>query len=156
MSRRHPLQPRLSSKPPPPVPPYLAISHLASPINGLSPQTSTPQVVSVKLPWSDPIVLGPAALRRLICDPQSRNTLWSGSASGALGVLRAGNRLGAQARAIRPKLVTTYPMAKRTIRHGGLRRWFVHGNASSLHPAHAERIEQILDALDDASPLEDL
>ena len=32
----------------------------------------------------------------------------------------------------------------------------MHGNASRLHPAHAERIKQILDALDDASPLEDL
>lgn len=49
-----------------------------------------------------------------------------------------------------------YHVAIRSIRHGGLRRWFVHGNASKLHPAHAERIKQILDALDDASPLEEL
>lgn len=33
---------------------------------------------------------------------------------------------------------------------------FVHGNPSKLHPAHAERIKQILDALDAASPLNEL
>lgn len=49
-----------------------------------------------------------------------------------------------------------YHVAIRSIRHGGLRRWIVHGNASKLHPARAERIKQILDALDAASPLEDL
>ena len=54
------------------------------------------------------------------------------------------------------EFVTMYLVAIRSIRHGGLRRWFVHGDASKLHPDHAERIKQILDALDDAGPLEDL
>lgn len=59
-----------------------------------------------------------------------------------------------------PGLVTHFVrvigVAIRSIRHGGLRRWFVHRDASKLHPAHAESIKQILDALDDASPLDDL
>ena len=55
-----------------------------------------------------------------------------------------------------PKSFMMYHVAIRSIRHRGLRRWFVHGNPSKLHPAHAARIKQILDALDHAIPLEEL
>ena len=146
-----------SQAPPPPVPPYLAISHMASPINGLSPQTSTPQVVSVKLSWPDRMVLGHAAFASPHLRSAEPEQLVAGVRLGrAWGCSGPETALGVQARAIRPKLVTTHHVAIRSIRHSALRRWFVHGNASRLHPAHAERIKQILDALDDASPLEDL
>ena len=49
-----------------------------------------------------------------------------------------------------------YYVAIQRIRHGGLRRWSVHGDANKLHPEYAERLNQISDALDAASPLVDL
>ena len=47
-------------------------------------------------------------------------------------------------------------MAIRSIRHGGLRRFFVRGDASKLHPAHIDRIRNILLALDGADALSEL
>lgn len=47
-------------------------------------------------------------------------------------------------------------MAIRSIRHGGLRRFFVRGDASKLHPAHVARIRNILLALDGADALSEL
>ena len=75
---------------------------------------------------------------------------------GRFGALRARWCLADQTRAIWPKSVEINHAAARSIRHGALRRWFVHGNGSMLHPAHAERIKQILDLLDAARPPEHL
>ena len=44
-------------------------------------------------------------------------------------------------------------MAIRSIRHGGLRRFFRHGDASRLHAGHALRVKRILGALDEDDPL---
>lgn len=47
-------------------------------------------------------------------------------------------------------------MAIRNIRHGGLRRLFEHGDRTKLHPAHVNRIRDILLALDGADALGEL
>lgn len=44
-------------------------------------------------------------------------------------------------------------MAIRSIRHGGLRRFFRRGDASRLHARHALRVKRILEALDEDDPL---
>ena len=44
-------------------------------------------------------------------------------------------------------------MAIQTIRHGGLRRFFLRNDASKLHATHVGRVKRILEALDGNDPL---
>ncbi len=44
-------------------------------------------------------------------------------------------------------------MAIRSIRHGGLRRFFLRNDASKLHATHVGRVKRILEALDEGDPL---
>ena len=45
-------------------------------------------------------------------------------------------------------------VAIRNVRHNGIRRFFEHGDARRLHPAHVARIGRILAALDRDDSLE--
>lgn len=47
-------------------------------------------------------------------------------------------------------------LAIRNIRHGAVRRLFEHGDRTKLHPAHVNRIRDILSALDGADALGEL
>ena len=51
---------------------------------------------------------------------------------------------------------TLVPVAIRNVRHSGLRRLFERGDGSKLHPAHVNRIRDILLALDGADALNEL
>ena len=44
-------------------------------------------------------------------------------------------------------------MAIRSIRHGGLRRFFLRNDVSKLHATHVGRLKRILEALDEEDPL---